>query len=151
MVMRAVGMVLRAQVRQHGKSWLALAVLAALVGGLVMAATVTARATAAAFPDFLGRYGYDDTVYTARPLPQLAKMPQVTQVTLVRAPFVVAVGCASCAAINASGGFDAFELAPRDLARTVKLVAGRMPDQSDPGEALAQLRSPTTAGSGSAR
>ena len=29
MVMRAVGMVLRAQLRQHGKSWLALAVLAA--------------------------------------------------------------------------------------------------------------------------
>jgi hypothetical protein len=55
--MRAVGMVLRAQLRQHGKSWLALAVLAALVGGLVMAATVTARATAAAFPGFLARYG----------------------------------------------------------------------------------------------
>jgi len=137
MAMRAVGMVLRAQVRQHGKSWLALAVLAALVGGLVMAATVTARATAAAFPEFLARYGYDDVVYTARPLPQLVKMPQVTQVTPVRAPFVAAVGCASCDAINASGGFDAFELTPRDLARTVKLVAGRMPDQSDPGEALA--------------
>ena len=42
--MRAVGMVLRAQLGQHGKSWLALAVLAALVGGLVMAATATARA-----------------------------------------------------------------------------------------------------------
>ena len=135
--MRAVGMVLRAQLRQHGKSWLALAVLAALVGGLVMAATVTARATAAAFPDFLARYGYDDVVYTARPLPQLAKMPQVTQVTPVHAPWVAAVGCASCAAINTSGSFDAFELAPPDLARTVKLVAGRMPDQSDPGEALA--------------
>ena len=40
-------------------------------------------------------------------------------------------------AINTSGSFDAFELAPPDLARTVKLVAGRMPDQSDPGEALA--------------
>jgi FtsX-like permease family len=136
MVMRAVGMVLRAQLRQHGKSWLALAMLVALVGGLVMAATVTARATAAAFPDFLGRYGYDDVVYTARPLPQLATMPQVTQVTPVRAPWVAAVGCASCDAINASG-VDAFELTPRDLARTVKLVAGRMPDQSDPGEALA--------------
>ena len=137
MVMRAVGMVLRAQLRQHGKSWLALAVLAALVGGLAMAATVTARATAAAFPGFAARYGYDAVVYTARPLPQLAKMPQVTQVTPVRAPWVAAVGCASCDAINASGWLDAFELTPRDLARTVKLVAGRMPDQSDPGEALA--------------
>ena len=137
MAMRAVGMVLRAQLRQHGKSWLALAMLAALVGGLVMAATATARATAAAFPGFVARYGYDDVVYTARPLPQLARIPQVTQVTPVRAPWVAAVGCASCAAINASGSPDAFELAPPDLARTVKLVAGRMPDQSDPGEALA--------------
>ena len=137
MVMRAVGMVLRAQLRQHGKSWLALAMLAALVGGLVMAATATARATAAAFPGFAARYGYDDVVYTARPLPQLARIPQVTQVTPVRVPWVAAVGCASCAAINASGSPDAFELAPPDLARTVKLVAGRIPDQSDPGEALA--------------
>lgn len=72
--MRAVGMVLRAQLRQHGKSWLALAMLAALVGGLVMAATATARATAAAFPGFVARYGYDDVVYTARPLPQLARI-----------------------------------------------------------------------------
>jgi hypothetical protein len=137
MVMRAVGMVLRAQLRQHGKSWLALAVLAALVGGLVMAAMATARATAVAFPDFLDRYGYDSVVYTARPLPQLARIPQVTQVTPVRAPWVAAVGCASCDAINTSGSLDAFELNPPDLARTVKLVAGRMPDQSDPGETLA--------------
>jgi ABC-type lipoprotein release transport system permease subunit len=130
-------MVLRAQLRQHGKSWLALAVLAVLAGGLVMAATVTARATAAAFPGFVARYGYDAIVYTARPLPQLARVPQVTQVTPVRVPWVVAVGCASCAAINTSGSLGAFELAPPDLARTVKLVAGQMPDQSDPGEALA--------------
>jgi ABC-type lipoprotein release transport system permease subunit len=135
--MRAVGLLLRGQLRQHGMSWLVLALLAALVGGLVMAAVVTARATAAAFPGFVARYGYDDVVYTARPLPQLARLREVAQVTPVRAPFVAAVGCASCAAINNSGSLDAFELAPRDLARTVKLVAGRMPDQSDPGEALA--------------
>jgi ABC-type lipoprotein release transport system permease subunit len=137
MVMRAIGLVLRAQWRQHGRSWLALAILVALAGGLVMAATATARATAAAFPGFLARYGYDSVVYTARPLPQLAKIPQVTQAMPVRAPWVAGVGCASCDAINASGSPDAFELAPADLARTVKLVAGRMPDQSDPGETLA--------------
>jgi ABC-type lipoprotein release transport system permease subunit len=137
MAMRAVGMLLHGQWRQHAKSWLALAMLAALVGGLVMAAAATARATAAAFPGFVARYGYDDVVYTARPLPQLARMREVARVTQVRAPFVAAVSCASCAGINNSGSLDAFELAPRDLARTVKLVAGRMPDQSNPGEALA--------------
>ena len=135
--MGAVGVLLRAQLRQHGRSWLALALLAALVGGLVMAAAATARSTAAAFPRFVARYGYDAVVYTPRPLPQLARMPQVARSVPVRAPFVAAVGCASCAAINASQSFDAFEIAPRDLARTVKLVAGRMPDQSDPGQTLA--------------
>ena len=135
--MGAVGLLLRAQLRQHGKSWLALAGLVALVGGLVMAAAATARSTAAAFPDFVARHGYDDIVYTGRPLPQLAKMPSVSRVTPIGAPFVAQLGCASCAAINASYSFDAFEINPADLPRTVKLVAGRMPDQSDPGQALA--------------
>ncbi len=71
--MGAVGLLLRAQLRQHGRSWLALALLAALVGGLVMAAAATARSTAAAFPRFVARYGYDAVVYTPRPLPQLAR------------------------------------------------------------------------------
>ena len=135
--MGAVGLLLRAQLRQHGKSWLALAALAALVGGLVMAAAATARATAAAFPAFVSRYGYDDVIYTPKLLPQLARIPQVTRAVPTRAPFVAAVGCASCGAINASQSFDAFELTPRDLARTVKLVSGRMPDQSDPNQTLA--------------
>ena len=135
--MRAVGLLLRAQLRQHGRSWLALAVLAALAGGLVMAATATAWATAAAFPGFVSRYGYDDIVYTPKLLPQLARMPQVTRSVPIRAPFVFAVGCAGCGPINASQSFDAFEIAPGDLSRTVKLVSGRMPDQSDPGQTLA--------------
>ena len=104
--MRAVGMLLHGQLRQHARSWLALATLAALVGGLVMAAVVTARATAAAFPGFVARYGYDDVVYTARPLPQLARMREVARVTPVRAPFVAAVGCARCAGINNSGSLE---------------------------------------------
>jgi ABC-type lipoprotein release transport system permease subunit len=133
----AVGLLLRAQLRQHGKSWLALAALAALAGGLVMAAATTARATAAAFPDFVARHGYDAIVYTPKLLPQLAKIPQVARVAPVQAPFVAAVGCASCSAINVSESLDAFEIAPRDLDRTVKLVSGRMPDQSDPGQTLA--------------
>src|SRR5262249_42281020 len=63
---RAVAVLLRAQVRQHWKSWLALAALVTLVGGLVMAAASTARRTAAAFPGFLARHGYDAVVYSAR-------------------------------------------------------------------------------------
>jgi ABC-type lipoprotein release transport system permease subunit len=82
----------------------------------------------------VGTFSCASNLTTAR---SRSRIPQVTQVTPVRVPWVAAVGCASCAAINASGSPDAFELAPPDLARTVKLVAGRIPDQSDPGEALA--------------
>ena len=66
--MRAVAMLLRAQLRQHWRSWLALAALVTLVGGLVMAAAATARRTAAAFPDFLARHGYHAVVYSSHPL-----------------------------------------------------------------------------------
>jgi hypothetical protein len=48
-------MLLHAQLRQHWKSWLALAALVTLVGGLVMAAAATGRRTAAAFPGFVAR------------------------------------------------------------------------------------------------
>ena len=39
--MRAVAMVLHVRLRQHWRSWLALAALVALVGGLVIAAAAT--------------------------------------------------------------------------------------------------------------
>jgi hypothetical protein len=80
-----------------------------------MAAAATARSTAAAFPRFASRYGYDDIVYTPRQLPELARIPQVARATPIRAPFVAAVGCAGCGPINASQSFDGFEIAPRDL------------------------------------
>jgi hypothetical protein len=35
--------------------------------------------------------------------------------------------------------FNVFEVAPRDLSRVVKLVAGGMPDQSDPHQVLASF------------
>ena len=135
--MGAVVMLLRAQLRQHWKSWLALAALVTLAAGLVMAAVATARRTAAAFPDFVARHGYDAVVFTGHPLPQLARIPQITQLTTTPAPFVAALGCPRCGKINASGDLSMLEVPPGALSRMVKLVSGRMPDQSDPGEVLA--------------
>ena len=40
--------------------------LVALVGGLVMAAAATGRRTAAAFPAFVARHGFDAIVYSGR-------------------------------------------------------------------------------------
>jgi ABC-type lipoprotein release transport system permease subunit len=130
-------MVLRVRLRQHWKSWLALAALVALVGGFVMAAAATGRRTAAAFPGFVARHGYDAIVYSGRPLPALARLPQVEQVTQVLAPYVFSPRCASCRKPIDPGSFDVFEVPPRSLPRTVRLLSGRMPDQSRPDEVLA--------------
>jgi hypothetical protein len=135
---RAVVMLLRTQQRQHWKSWLALAALVALAGGFVIAAATTAKRTAAAFPDFVARHGYDAIVYSGRPLlPALARIPQVAAVTPAPGPVNLPGGCDTCTKPIVAGSFDVFEVPPAGLPRTVKLLAGRMPDQSDPREALA--------------
>lgn len=135
--MGAVVMVLRARLRQHWKSWLALSGLVALVGGLVIAAAAAGRRTAAAFPDFVARHGYDAVVYSGRPHPELAKFPQVAHLTQASLPFVVQPACASCSKKIDYGSFAIFEVTPRALSRMVKLISGRMPDQSNPHEVLA--------------
>ena len=135
--MEAVALVLRVRLRQHWRSWLALAALVALVGGFVMAAAVTARRTAAAFPGFVARHGYDAIVYSGHPLPGLARITQVALVTPIRAPFAFPGRCTSCGKPIGSGSFSVFEVPPDSLSQVVKLLSGRMPDQSNPDEVLA--------------
>ncbi len=135
--MRAVAMVLRARLRQYWTSWLALSVLVAVIGGFVLAAAVTGRRTAAAFPGFVARHGYDVVVYAGHPLPQLPALPQVAHVTAALLPFSGPPRCASCNKQIVYSDFGVFEVAPPGLTRMVKLLSGRMPDQSDPHEALA--------------
>jgi hypothetical protein len=113
MAMRAVAMVLRARLRQYWKSWLALSVLVAVVGGFALAAAVTARRTAAAFPGFVARHGYDVVVYAGHPLPQVARLPQVTHVTTALLPFTGPPRCASCRKQIVYSDFGIFEVAPR--------------------------------------
>jgi hypothetical protein len=130
-------MVLRARLRQHWRSWLALSGLIALVGGLVIAAAAAGRRTAAAFPGFVARHGYDAVVYSGRPHPELARLPQVAHLTPALLPFVVRPSCASCRKKIDYGSFAIFEVASRELPRMVQLISGRMPDQSNPHEVLA--------------
>jgi FtsX-like permease family protein len=134
---RAVVMLLRTQLRQHWKSWLALAALVTLVGGLVMAAAATARRTAAAFPDFLARHGYHAVVYSGHPLPSLARIPQVAHVTPAPGPISLPGRCFPCRKPIGDDNFGVFEVPPADLNRMLKLLSGRMPDQSSPHEVLA--------------
>lgn len=134
--MRAVAMLLRAQPRQQWMSWLALAALVTLVGGFVMAAAATGRRTTAAFPDFVARHGYDAIVYSNRPLPSLARIPQVASVTPAPGPLNL-VRCGSCRKPIDESAFEVLESPPGALSRMVKLLSGRMPDQSNPDEVLA--------------
>ena len=135
--MGAVALVLRVRLRQHWRSWLALAALVALVAGFVMAAAATGRRTAAALPGFVARHGYDALVYSGQPLPGLAGIPQVARVTPVLAPFAFPGRCTSCRKPIDSGAFDVLEVPPSGLSRVVKLLSGRMLDQSSPDEVLA--------------
>jgi hypothetical protein len=136
--MGAVVLMLRVRLRLHWRSWLALAVLVALVGGFVMAAAVTARRTAAALPGFVARHGYDALVYSSHPLPGLARIPQVTRVTPVLMPFSFADHCVSCSKqFGPSASVQVSEVPPASLSRVGKLLSGRMPDQSNPDEVLA--------------
>ena len=134
--MRAVAMVLRGRFRQQWRSWLALSLLVAVAGGFVLAAAAAARRTADAFPGFVARHGYDIVVYSAHPL-RLARLPAVASVTPVVAPLTGAPRCASCRKPIDPGNFLISEVPPRGLPRMVKLLSGRMPDQSAPGEVLA--------------
>ena len=149
--MRAVAMIVHVQLRQHWRSWLALAVLVALVGGFVMAAAATGRRTAAAFPGFAARHGYDALVYSGHPLPGLAHIPQVAQVTPIRAPYAFLGGCTSCRRPIDPGSFDVLEVPPVSRSRVLRLLSGRMPDQSRPDEVLASYTLPGTAAHRSAR
>jgi hypothetical protein len=114
-------------------------VLVAVAGGFVLAATVAGRRTAAAFPGFTARHGYDVIVYSGRPLPQLARLPHVASVTPVLVPISGALHCASCRKPIDTEDFLINEVPPGQLPRMVRLLSGRMPHQSDPGEVLASF------------
>jgi ABC-type lipoprotein release transport system permease subunit len=129
-------MLLRASFRRRWRSWLLLCLLIALVSGLVLAATAAGRRTATAFPRYEAVHGYDAFLYSVTTLPKVATLPEVASATQVR---IVGGGTPTCACSRPIDNIDfaLFEVAPESLTRMVKLVAGRLPDQSDPDEILA--------------
>jgi hypothetical protein len=136
--MGAVWLVFGAKLRRYWRSWLLLTLLIAIVSGFVLAATAAGRRTDAAFPRYVASHGYDAIVYTITPLPKLARLPEVAQVTVAQLPFYGQPRC-SCARHIDEGEFSIRELPAADLPRVAKLVGGRLPDQSSPVEALASF------------
>jgi hypothetical protein len=133
-----VGLVFRAELRRRWRSWLALAGLIALVGGLVLGATAAGRRTATAFPRFVAAHGYDYAVVNTDPMPKLAKLPEVASVLETSIPGTGQPTCACTHRINIED-FSLFPLSAQQLPKVVKLVAGRMPDQSKTDEVLASF------------
>ncbi|HUY21141.1 MAG TPA: ABC transporter permease [Acidimicrobiales bacterium] len=134
--MSAVRLVFGAELRRRWRSWLTLAVLIAVVGGLVLAAAAAGRRTATAYPRFLSAHGYDYLVFNYSPLPEVARLPEVAAATAVGGPPNAPVTCRCGRGIN-DVGFSINDLSPRGFAQTVKLVAGRLPAPSSPDEVLA--------------
>ncbi|HEY6429394.1 MAG TPA: hypothetical protein VIX84_19390, partial [Acidimicrobiales bacterium] len=134
--MSFLGLMLRAGLRHRWRSWLALALLTALALGLVLAGAQTARRTATAFSRYKAAHGYDAVTYSAEPAQHLAALAKFGTTTTVVYVGSAPPACDGCDAIN-TNNFGVNEAPPRSLGRLVKLVAGRMPNESDASEVLA--------------
>ena len=133
--LQAVGVVFFAQLRNRWRSWLAVAILISLVGGAVMAAAAAGRRTQSAFPGFVIAHGFDAEVYSAQPLPNIAKLPGVSTATGLRGATNGQPICACRRPIDSSNLGVA--LIPTTGRSVFNLVSGRMPDPSNPHEVLA--------------
>ena len=148
--MAVLRMLLRSSFRQRWRSWILLSLLIALASGLVLTAAVAARGTATAFPRYEATHGYDSFMYAVKPFPRIATLPEVASSTQVQLPTGGNPTCSCSHPIN-NDDFSVFEVPPKNLPHMVKLVAGRMPDQSDPDQVLASVDLGGTTEYGSAR
>jgi hypothetical protein len=136
--MGAILLVLTVRARHYWRSWLLLGLVVAMGTGFVLAAVTAGRRADSAFPRFAANHGYDAIVYSLQPLPKLATLPGVSQVTPIRAPFYGQPLC-SCGRHIDRGDFAVREVPAVALGRLVKLVSGRMPDQASVHEVLASF------------
>jgi ABC-type lipoprotein release transport system permease subunit len=130
-------MVFWSEARYRRWSWLALALLVALVSGVAMAAAAAGRRTSSAFPRFTAVYGYDTVAYAFKPLPGLPRLPEVASSTEANFAAGGTPRCA-CAPINPDD-FDVSVGLPSDGNRFYKLLSGRLPDPSSATEVLASF------------
>ncbi len=130
-------MAFRAKLRHRWRSWLAIAILISIVGGLVLAAVAAGRRTEAAFPQFVASHGFDADVYTTQPLAKVAELPGVLSATELVSPDTGQPVCRCTHPINpaelgvifaANKGRSPFEL-----------ISGHLPDPSAPDQVLASF------------
>ena len=131
------GLAFRAEYRRRWRSWLAIAILISVVGGIVLAAAAGGRRTESAFPQFVAAHGFDAIVYADQPVPQVAKLPGVISVTELITPFNGQATCQCNHSISA-GDISVVVVSPKDRS-PFNLIAGHLPDPSDPDQVLASF------------
>lgn len=132
--MGAVRLVFHAGLRRRWRSWLAIALLISVVGGLVLAAAAAGRRTENAFPRFVAAHGFDSIVYATRPVP-VAHLPGVASVTDLVLPDAGNPTCDCAHPINGND-FGVAVVSGRGAA-PFTLVSGQLPDPSKPDQVLA--------------
>ncbi|HEV3280263.1 MAG TPA: FtsX-like permease family protein, partial [Acidimicrobiales bacterium] len=132
--MGAVRLVFEAELRRRWRSWLAIALLVGVVGGLVLAAAAAGRRTENAFPRFVAAHGFDTIVYATRPVPAVARIPGVASATELVLADAGNPTC-DCGQIN-DNNFGVVVVSGGG-ASPFKLVSGQLPDPSRPDQVLA--------------
>ncbi len=137
--MAAVAFAFRAELRTRWRSWLAIALLVAVVGGFVLAAAAAGRRTTNAYPQFVATYGYDATVFATHQLPQLDRLPNVASAIAMVSPSNGQPTCHCTRPINVTSANFAVLAEPRGGKPLWKLVSGRAPDPAAPDQVLASV------------
>ncbi len=133
--MEALWLVFRAEGRRRWRSWLALAALVALVGGVVLGAAAAGRRTASAFPRFVAAHGFDAAVYADQSTAKIAALPEVARSTTI---FGVDTGQPACRCTRPINPSEFGVIVTPLTGRTAfTLVSGRLPDPAAANQVLA--------------
>jgi hypothetical protein len=128
---------MRAEWRRRQRAWLALALLVAIVGGVVLAAAAAGRRTESAFPSFVAAHGFDAAVYTATPWPSRVRFGEVTSLSEL---IGLDTGQPTCHCTHPVNPTDFGVIyAPPGARSLYKLVSGRLPNPSAPDQVLASF------------
>ena len=132
--MAPVWLVFRAEARRRWRSWLAVAVLIALVGSAVLAAVAAGRRTENAYPSFVRTYGLDAVGFASTHVPQVGRLPEVRTAVAVDGPLSARPRCACSSPVDVG---DLSIFVDQGAVRPyIKLLDGRLPSPTNPNEAL---------------
>lgn len=125
--MGAIGRALAAESRRRWASWLALALLIALVGGTVMAGAVAARRTSTAVPDFVRSYGADVAVFGSGPQSEYTHLAGAPGLVTANLPAYVNPNVRVAGTFVPSSDLTVLGMAGSGLHHAIKLLSGHWP------------------------